>query len=195
MFRNKLLLAAIVSLLFLVVIGCGSKAASNGDSEQKDDKSTEGSVSGSNQQAPPENAPDLVGKVAAIDGSKVTVYKVNMPDNIAPPENGQNNNAPRGETPKPQGQPEPTAQQGPPEDTGRQPPETREDMFQVTEETYDLVINADTRMERGFGRDPGGNESTQLRIEDIQTGDILRLWLGEKLSGGEQTVKSIQLMQ
>lgn len=195
MFRNKLLLVAIVSLLLFVITGCGSKTASTGNNEQKDAESTIGSIDNTKQQTSP-NTPDLVGKVKTIEGNKITVYKVNMTNN-RPPENTPNSNNPLENTPNGNKPPDESAGAPGPVDNSNQqgPPESREEMFQVTDETYNLVINADAQITRGPGRGTGKDDATQLNLADIKTGNILGLSFGEKLSSGEQSVKSVQLMQ
>ncbi len=138
-----------------------------------------------NKQLPPNN-PDLVGKVKTIEGNKITVYKVNMTNNRPAPNTPNGNKLPD-ESARAPGPADNSSQQG--------PPESREEMFQVTDETYNLVINADAQITRGFGRGTGNDAATQLSLGDIKTGDILGLSFGEKLSSGEQSVKSVQLMQ
>ncbi len=176
MFRSKFLVLAIVSMLLFVITGCGSKTASTGNNEQKDAKSATNSIDNNQKQTPPNN-PDLVGKVKTIEGNKITVYKVNMTNNNMPPDQSTKSPGQEGN----QGQ--------------QTPPKSMEEMFQVTDETYNLVINADAQITRGFGRRTGNDATTQLNLGDIKTGDILGLTFGEKLSSGEQSVKSVQLMQ
>lgn len=186
MFKGRFL-PLIIVLLLLFSVGCGSKTASTGNVQQKDAKSSAGSIDNTKQQGPPNNAPDMVGKVKTIEGNKLTVYKVNMTNNNRPPENVQNSNI------------SPDERSKPPAQTGNssqgEPPKPREEMFQVTDETYDLVISADAKIEKGFGRNLNDGKSTQLNIGDIKTGDILGLWFGEKSSDGKQSVKSVQVMQ
>lgn len=186
MFRSKLLVLAIVSMLLFVITGCGSKTVSTGNNEQKDAKSATNSIDNTQKQTPPNN-PDLVGKVKTIEGNKITVYKVNMTNNNMPPENTPNGNTPPDQSAKSPGQEGNQGQQT--------PPKSMEEMFQVTDETYNLVINEDAQITRGFGRGTGNDATTQLNLGDIKTGDILGLTFGEKLSSGEQSVKSVQLMQ
>ncbi len=70
-------------------------------------------------------------------------------------------------------------------------------MFQITDETLDLVIPADAQIIKiqGFNRSPGNQETARLGVGDIKEGDLLMLWFGEKLSSGEQSVAFIQLIR
>ena len=186
MFSKRLLPVMLVCLLIFVA-GCSSKTAATGDNEQKDATSTAGSSENTKQSVLPNGAPDMTGKVKTVEDNKLTVYKVNMPNNNRPPENTQDGNISPDERPKPQEQTENSSQ--------KEAPKPREEMFQVTDETVSLVISADTHIVKGFGRNSDNNETTQLSIGDIKTGDMLGLWLGEKLSDGNQSVKYVQIMQ
>ena len=182
---NKRLLPMLLVCLMLFVAGCSSNTTSTVDNKQKAGTSIADSKNSTEQSVLPNNAPDMTGKVKTIEGNKLTVYKVNMNNENRPPER-QNNNMPPDENLKPQ------------EQTGNssnEPPKPREDMFQVTDETCDLVIAADVNIVKGFGRNKNIDETTQLNIEDIKTGDILGLWFGEKLSDGGQSVNYVQIMQ
>lgn len=187
MFRNKLLLVMIISFLFLITTGCGSKTASTGNNEQKGATSTAGSTDNTKQPVLPKSAPDMTGKVKTIEGNKLTVYKVNMTNNNRPPENMANNNSSPEERAKLREQMGNSSQ--------KEPPKAREEMFQVTDETVNLVISADAHIVKGFGKNSNNNETTQLSIGDIKTGDILGLRFGEKLQDGIQSVNFIQILQ
>jgi hypothetical protein len=183
---NKRFLPMILVVLMLFAAGCGSKTASTDSNGQNGATSATGSVDNTKQPVQPDSPPDMTGKVKAIEGNILTVYKVNMPNNNRPPGNTQNSNTPPDENSKPQGQ---TANQG-----QGDPAKPRGEMFQVTDETVDLVIAADAKIVKRAGRAPNNNDTTQLSLGDIKTGDILMLWYGDKLSDGGQSVNSIQVM-
>lgn len=178
--RKKLpVLIAVFLLIFAA--GCASKSSTD-DTGTKNPAATAQSDGTTQQTAPPDGTPDVMGKVKTISGNKVTVYKVTAPNNNQPPGNGTK---PQGEGKKPPGQsgdlsPEERAQK-------------RADMFQVTDETIDLTIPDDTPFvqDQGFGEN---KEIKKIDIGSIQNGDLLRIWYGDKLPDGGQSVKYIQVL-
>ena len=186
----KRLLPVILVCLLLFVAGCSSKTTTTADNEQKDATSTADTTDNTKQSVIPNSPPDMTGKVKTIEGNKLTVYKVNMPNRNPSPENTQNSNKSPDEGSKLQEQTGNSSQ--------KEPPKSREEMFQITDETVNLVISADAQIVKGLGRNPNNsddNEVTQLSIGDIKTGDILGLRFGEKLSDGGQSVNFVQIMQ
>lgn len=188
---NKRFLPVILVILMLLAAGCGSKTASTDSNGQSGATTATGSVDNTKQPGQQNSPPDLTGKVKTIEGNKLTVYKVTMPNN-RPSDNTQNSNTPPDENSKPQGQ---TGNQG-----QGDPTKSRGGTLQVTDETVDLVIAADAKIVQRAGRAPNNNDTTnndaatQLKVGDIKTGDILMLWYGDKLSDGGQSVNSIQVM-
>lgn len=177
----------IAILLLLMAAGCGSKSAGEADSGQKSPAATEQSGSQTEQAAPPDNTPDVMGKVKTISGSKITVYKVNAPDR--PSENGAK---PPGDGAKPP-QGERVRPEQPGELSQEERAQRRAEMFQVTDETIDLIVPDDTSIvqDKGFGEN---REINKIDLGSIQEGDLLRIWYGDKLSDGGQSVKYIQLL-
>lgn len=177
---GKKLLAVVTVFLFLLTAGCGSKTGPAGSGAQKNSANATASGENTKQPAPPRRPPDMIGKVKTVAGSKLTVYKARTPD--GPPERPE-----RSEIQQEQGEP-PS-----PEERARR----RAEMFQITDETLDLVIPADTQIIKiqGFNRNPGNQETARLGVGDIKEGDLLMLWFGEKLSSGERSVAFIQLIR
>jgi hypothetical protein len=173
--------------MLLFAAGCGSKASLTENNQQNADTAAAGAIDSTKQPAAPENAPDMTGKVKTIEGNKLTVYKVNVANNRRPPENPPEGTTPPDETTKPQQQRQNSDKGG--------TPAPNDEMFEVTDETISLVISEDASIVKGFGRNTNNNETTQLSIEDIKTGDILGLRFGEKSSDGEQSVNSVRIMQ
>ncbi|MDH7578090.1 MAG: hypothetical protein QHH75_09795 [Bacillota bacterium] len=186
MLGKKLLAAATVFLfLFLVAAGCSSKTDSAGNTGAKDSASVTASGENIKQPAPPGRPPEMIGKVKTIAGNKLTVYEVRTPSRPSgPPESGPPE---RSEIQQRQGEPPPS-----PEERA----ERRAEMFQVTDKTFDLVISADAQIIKiqDFNRNSENQETARLEVGDIQEGDLLMLWFGEKLSSGEQSVTFIQLI-
>ena len=118
-----------------------------------------------------------------------------MTNNNRPPENTQNSNRPPDQNNNISTDERSKSQEQTGNSSQKEPPKPREEMFQVTDETVNLVISADAHIVKGFGKNSNNNETTQLSIGDIKTGDILGLRFGEKLPDGGQSINFIQILQ
>lgn len=186
MFLKKLLVLMVL-LLLLVSAGCASDTGQEGNNVNEPSISDENTSDAVVQAPHPQSSPpDLIGEVKTIQGNKVTVYKANLNEDIKPPEAGGR-------------QKEQMSKEQRQEMQDKSPEERSQRMaerFQVTEETYDLIIPVGTSIlkKQRPGSEATSKSDEMLEIGDINEGDLLMFWLEELLPEGESSVESVQII-
>lgn len=188
---NKLFIVLVLSFIAVLAIGC------SGNNNQSANQDNEAAAATNEQVVIPEEEPALTGKVKAIAGNEITVYKAAAPEQAPgqPPTEAPDQQPAQAPEQPPAGEETPAepdpgtagqaAGQAPAPRNGEAGPGNRPPGLQVTEETATFVIPADTPI---VTLQRGSNETTPVNLTEIKEGQFLRVWQKD------DTVYFVQMM-
>ena len=177
--RSVYLLTGVL-LTSALMIGCGSKATDNQNTQ--DAQSTQTSDTSNNQKDI--QKADLEGEVTSISGNKITLKVIKAPEAPASEHQG----APTGDAAKDANKD--TDQSKPADNKDGQGSKPAENMkVEYTGETKDITVGDETKI-KTMNMGQQGAESKDITANDIKVGDVLQITYSDK---DKETISTINV--
>lgn len=165
-----------VTLTAALMTGCGSTATNTQDTQANQSTAAD---NGSNKQKNFQK-PDLEGEVASINGNKITLKVIKIPER--PAGDDQKDSSAKNDTDK-------TNSDSSNKDKKASKQQNRQ--IEYTGETKDITLGDGIQI-KTMGRGQQGSESKDLTASDIKVGDVLQITYSDK---EKETISSINVRQ